>query len=326
VDYSTIRGFNYQPSYARNALEAWEHFDPGVFDLELGRGKRHFPGMNAVRLWLSWDSFKFNDGRFAERFEAALGVAEKHGLAVMPVLLNRWHDARVDFGGIYIDHLLPRASWLQPLEPADLFEPFRQYVEAVVGPHADDPRIFCWDTCNEPFSYWCPPEDLPDIVKLERDWLQRLYDVCKSLRPAAPVSVSSHGGGVKAVKLVEPVSDILLVHPYWGPDSAPPQDDKAFFERSLAQYVAFAAEAGKTLLATETCWGSLDDAVRVEIIHYTLSRLRDHGIGFMPHLLHHTLVADGHRPEYGPAGPAGNMSFIEADGSLRPGHDAFNEY
>ena len=33
-----------------------------------------------------------------------------------------------------------------------------------------------------------------------------------------------------------------------------------------------------------------------------------------------------HRPEDGPLGKAGYMAFIEADGSLRPGHGVFNEF
>ena len=48
--------------------------------------------------------------------------------------------------------------------------------------------------------------------------------------------------------------------------------------------------------------------------------------GFLAHLLHHTLVADGHRPEYGPISEAGYMAFIEAEGSLRPHHEVFNEF
>ncbi len=37
-EYSAIRGFNYQPSYAWNSYEAWRFFDEAVFDGEIGRG------------------------------------------------------------------------------------------------------------------------------------------------------------------------------------------------------------------------------------------------------------------------------------------------
>ncbi len=53
-------------------------------------------------------------------------------------------------------------------------------------------------------------------------------------------------------------------------------------------------------LATECCWGSLDDAERAKIVATELSQLRDRNLGFLAHVLHHSLVADCHRPQYGP--------------------------
>jgi hypothetical protein len=38
------------------------------------------------------------------------------------------------------------------------------------------------------------------------------------------------------------------------------------------------------------------------------------------------MIADAHRPEYGPVTAPGNLAFIEADDTLRPGHDVFNEF
>jgi hypothetical protein len=58
----------------------------------------------------------------------------------------------------------------------------------------------------------------------------------------------------------------------------------------------------------------------------TMGSMDDRGIGFTAHLLHHSLVADAHRPEHGPVTEAGNIVFIEVDGSLRSGHEFFNEY
>jgi hypothetical protein len=90
--------------------------------------------------------------------------------------------------------------------------------------------------------------------------------------------------------------------------------------------VDFAAKLKKPLLATETCWGALDDGKRVEIIRYTLAQLKKRRIGWLVYLLHHSLIADAHRPEFGPVSAPGNLAFIEADGSLRPGHEVFNEF
>ena len=84
--------------------------------------------------------------------------------------------------------------------------------------------------------------------------------------------------------------------------------------------------AGLPVVATETCWGSLDDAKRVEIIRYALGELKKSKVGWLAYLLHHSLIAEAHRGEFGPVGEPGNLSFIEADGSLRAGHDVFNQF
>ena len=48
-DYSDIRGFNYQPSYASRGFEVWEYFSPESWRTEIGRGKQFFPKMDAIR-------------------------------------------------------------------------------------------------------------------------------------------------------------------------------------------------------------------------------------------------------------------------------------
>jgi len=69
---------------------------------------------------------------------------------------------------------------------------------------------------------------------------------------------------------------------------------------------------------------------------YPLKRRSDLDVGlpsfctgerYLGELERHLLPAlDAHRPEFGPLGPPGNLSFIEADGSLRSGHEVFNEF
>jgi endo-1,4-beta-mannosidase len=316
MDYNAIRGFNYQPSYGSTGLEIWLRFDAATMDAELARGKRYFPGMNAIRLWLSRDAFQRDPQRFAFNFEAALAVAQRHNLAVMPVLFNRWHSDSLDYGGVYIDHFLPGVSWVQ--RGAGL----GPFMEAVVGAHAADPRIFCWDLCNEPFSYLSPQAEIPDIVKAELAWLTDLYKRCKDLGAKAPITIGLHcNHGVDGLAQVESISDVLSIHPYFG---CGPNREEAAFAASLDAYASYAKKIGKPILATETCWGYQNDQERVGIIRTTLKHLKQRGFGYLVYLLNHSLIADAHRPAYGPGNL--NLSFIEADGSLRPGHECFNEF
>ena len=315
-DWSTVRGFNYQPSYGSSGIELWQRFDAGVIDRELGLGMKYFPSMNAIRLWLSWDSFLRNPKRFAGNLEQALVIAEKYGLVVMPVLFNRWHDAVLDYGGIYIDHFLPKVSWVQKRK---MFDP---YLETIVGGHKDDSRILAWDLCNEPYSYSCPREEIPQIVQAETSWLQGLYDRCKALGAKSPITVGIHPG--VPLEMVTKLDDVVSIHPYWVHNDSNAR--KETYEKKLDDAVAFARRAGKSIVASECCWGSLDDKVRVESIRYTLTQLKKRGIGWLVYLLHHSLIADAHRPESGPVGFPGYLGFIEADGSLRLGHEVFNHF
>jgi len=315
TEWSRLRGFNYQPSYGSSGFELWQRFDATVIAEELARGKRHFPKMNALRWWQSWDSFLRDPKRYARDFETTLRLAEKVGCGVMPCLFNRWHDATLDYGGTYIDHFQPKVSWVQKPK---MFDPF---LKELVGGHKDDPRVLAWDLCNEPFAYSCPREAIPDIDRAESAWLKSLRDACKELGAKAPITI-----GIKNMVLDTegPLCDVLSIHPYWRHNN--PNGKTEPYEKELDLAVAYAVQAGKPLVATECCWGDLDDAARVGSIRYTLTQLKARNIGWFAYVLHHSLVADAHRPEFGPLSGPGNLAFIEADGSLRPGHGVFNAF
>ncbi|MCL5005831.1 MAG: hypothetical protein M1404_04800 [Acidobacteria bacterium] len=302
--YAHIRGFNYQPSWDFNGSVIWRQFKPELFDLELGQGKRYFPGINTIRLWLSFDAFiggaVANQEVVAGHFETALRIANKYDLKVIPTLFNGWHSVP-DFGGVAQEMV---KNWMDdryPTTPRNVFVP---YLEKFVGEHAADHRILIWDLCNEPFDSGVTPE----LLK----WLKFLYRKCKELKATAPIGVGTPPS-MDHLRLLLPVSDVLTIHPY---------GNREF----LAEALDLGQKTGKPVLATECCWGSTDDLKRARIIETELSELQKAGIGFLAHVLHHSLVADCHREQYGPVSVAGYMAFIEADGSLRRYHEVFNKF
>jgi hypothetical protein len=122
--------------------------------------------------------------------------------------------------------------------------------------------------------------------------------------------------------------NFVSIHPYyiWNkPDLGVPTASKSNFEAYLDSRVEFARSKGKELLATETVWGAMDDAKHVEVMRYTLGELKKREIGFIVHALQHSLVADLHWPSYGPLSWPETLHFVNPDGSLRVGHEAFNE-
>ena len=171
-----------------------------------------------------------------------------------------------------------------------------------MGDHAQDTRILAWDLCNEPGNN--------GDYTLTLEWLAHTYALCKELGATQPISVSVQSD----VASVDAISDLFMIHPYFA------QADK------LNDIVAFAKTRNKGVLATECCWGSLDDATRVQQVASDCGAITQAGIGVMPHALHESLVADLHRPQYGILSSASSMHFIAMDGTLRPGHEVFNQF
>ena len=312
-DYSHVRGFNYQPSYGSHGLETWgDAFDAAVIKKELLLGRQYFPKMNTIRLWLSYDAFIRQPVKMPKRFHRIIDLSEELGVRFIPTLFNGWHSCP-DFGGISVEML---SYW----GARDRFDgAFVPYLDAILKPHTDDERILLWDLCNEPFnSVRCD-----ESRKVVLEWLERVRRKGKECGVGAPLTVGSVPS-MDSIRMLEPMSDVITFHPYfaWNAWVTTPQQ----FESALDEAVAFGKSVGKPMLATETGWGALDDQKRSEVLAVELGALAKRGLGFVAHLLHHTLVADGHRPEYGPISGAGYMAFVEKDGSLRPHHDIFNAF
>lgn len=319
-DFSSIRGFNYQPSAGSTSFENWLYFRPELFELELRRGKQYFPKFNAVRYWLSWSAFVRDPGKFARNFETALKIADSLGIRVIPCLMNRWHNTSVDNDGIYLDHLVP--GWGGCYQEGF----YKPYFDSVVGEHINDPRIIAWDTCNEPFAYQLPWKEMGEVPRIEWEWLEGMYAYIKSLGAVQPVSFSPHSSFAPEWNdRYVAISDVIMIHTYFAHEQTN-TEAKAKFEKRLDDYVELAAKHKKGIVSTENCWGSLDDDWRVAEIRYALGELTRRRIGIMPHALHHSLVADLHLPEYGPVSDPGDLRFINADGSLRRGHEVYNEF
>lgn len=287
---SHIHGFNYQPSWGSNGLEVWgDDFDVARYRTELSRGNEYFPGFNTVRIWLSWSAYLAGPEAFMERFKQAVDVCGELDLLVVPVIFNRWTG---------------NPSWDEVTEAelrSDFDTVFAPYVNDLVTSMKGDRWILAWDLCNE-----------PPLVAGEVDWLGRIQRRVKQVDPQALTCIGTVT--VEQTRAVASLQDILTPHLY-----------NQFLPR-IAEYSQLAHEAGKPMMSTECCWGSLDDADRVRRIVENLSVLRQRKIGFFPHALQESRVADLHRPQYGPVGDPGYMAFVQMDGSLRPGHEIYNEF
>jgi len=313
MDYSKIRGFNYQPSWASHGIEIWgSAFDLETCRREIGLGKKYFPGMNTLRLWLSFDAYVRYPGEMPDRFHRMIELGDEFGVQFIPTLFNGWHSIP-DFGGISLEMI---EYWNTGERFRKVFSP---YMEKIVKPHAGDKRVLLWDLCNEPFNSAWDSRGKSTLL----NWLKKVYSGCKELGAKAPLTVGSVPN-MEIVRTLEPVSDVITFHPYFAWNAW--ITIKEQLEHLMDEARGYSNFMNKPLLATETGWGALDDKKRSETLSAELSALAQRKIGFTAHVLHHSLVADCHRPEYGPITGAGYMAFIEKDGSLRPYHDIFNSF
>lgn len=323
MEYKNVKGFNYAPSYARNVFEEWSLFNAEVVAKELALGKAYFPKFNTIRLWLSYDEFRLNEDTFAQKFETCLQICSRLGISVIPVLFNRWHDADCDGGGMYIDHFVTDALFYNREDR------FQSYIDKIVGAHKNDERILLWDTCNEPFFYY-QNEFTKLIEPLELAWLQQIYDMCKEAGASQPVSVSLPLADriEEKLEMVMDISDVVLLHPYLfdGVKSDEELQPTQEFVKWLKELKGIADKHHKPVLTTETCWGSLDDDRRAEIVKRSLAAHVECGIGYVAHALWYSRVADLHTPEDGVVGVPGSLHFINKDGTIRKGHEVFNEF
>lgn len=312
--YADVRGFNYQPSYASYGGDIWgEKFDPEAINLEISRARKHFPKTNTMRLWFSHEAWMIHGDAVFDRFDKAIDICDDYGYRVMAMIFNGWHSIP-PYGGFTVEQLI----WVKPAGYDEVYTP---YLDEIIKRHRDDERIMMWDIANEPTNS-CGNDHHWDIVV---GFMKHMGDRIRELNATQPITIGMPGVA-KFLRPMEPICDVLSVHPYFvGNDWVPTPE---MFGQRLDELVAIANENGKPMLASECCWGSFDDAERGRLLSDELPAMAERGFGIIPHLLHETLVADGHRPDLGPIVPdgAGYMAFINRDGQIRDHHEIFNDY
>ncbi len=298
VDWSTIRGFNYQPSYSPHLLYTWTAFDAAVWRREVGWSCRF--GANTLRLWLDWSVWLVLEERLLAVFDLALDGLAEHGLRAMPVLFNRWNDPRYP-AGLVTERDLLQSDYR--------FAKFDAYVDALGERFGDDPRILCWDLCNEPQAPWGPG----DLAAREVVWLATVADRLRR-HTALPLTIGTMTGD--NVRAFAPFVDVISFHPY--PQAAGQMDGLC------RDHLALAASYGKPLVCTETCCGALDDHERGALARENLETLEAHGLGWLAWQLVAGRFVTGsrERTDSNAVRPGeGYMPFVLADGTTRPGHE-----
>ena len=87
MDYNKqIKGAVYFPSRAYNAYQTWMYFDRTVIARDFGYAKS--AGLNALRIFTSYEYWQEEAELFWKKFESLLSVAEEQDILVMPILFE----------------------------------------------------------------------------------------------------------------------------------------------------------------------------------------------------------------------------------------------
>lgn len=313
-EYAGMRGFNYQPSWGSNDISIWCHFNDDLFSRELDLGKQHFPGIQVLRIWFSPNAWLEDRKGFLEAAGRAMAMMAQRNLKMLPVYFNGWHSYP-DFGGfcnLQLRQHKKNHNWAL----------FRQYTRELQKVLTDNGEILMHDVSNEPFNSVTGTDA---DVGLVRECLGVVAGELHEASPRIPVCVGTQGMSLKDLDWVDPFVDVHAIHPYVLRPGLPKKSQEDRLER-FAQLMKRLEELNKPGLVTECCWGSNDDAVRARIVREELSLYQQHRIGFLPHALHHSWVADLHRPRPWQTWGTMYMGFIDPDGSIRPGHEVYNEF
>jgi hypothetical protein len=84
--FEGIRGAVYFPSRAYNAWQTWNELNLEEIDRDFGYAQD--AGINALRMFVSFEYWQEEPEKFFERFEQVIALSQQHGIRVMPVLFE----------------------------------------------------------------------------------------------------------------------------------------------------------------------------------------------------------------------------------------------
>lgn len=313
-----IRGFNYHPSFASHGITRWiDRHDPRKVERELARGKELFPWINTMRIWLSLDAWWDNRERFLANLDNEVEIHRRLGLKMMPVLFNGCQG-------------IPRYGELCGTDADRILKPdgghnlrilYLDYVKAVAERYAQDEVVAVWDLCNEPGLHYTANGEK------SREGIFTLLEMAAAeLRKCgvtAPIGVGHYGPAHDDERSVAYV-DCLLTHRYYVPHCM----SREKFVANVNETVSLANRHHLPWIVSECTWGSWDDRTRAETMAGGLEYLLQTGAGLIPYALWESPAMDAHSKDngvhYGWGAPE-DLSFIKANGALRPGHECINE-
>ena len=230
-------GANFNPSSSINQLEFWQAdtFDPETIDRELKWSADL--GMNLHRVYLHNLLWNQDSVGFLNRLDIYLGLAQKHKVKTMFVLLDDvWHP--IPKPGVQPEPVphLHNSGWVQSpgaeiLGDTSRHDELESYIKGVVGHFANDERVLVWDVYNEPDNVAGQPGRRELEVNNKHEFslilLKKVMGWAREINPSQPLTTGVWKGNIA----------------HWGtPDSLPALDRYMLMNSDVISFHAYDGE------------------------------------------------------------------------------------
>jgi len=211
-------GCNFLPSSAVNDIEMWQRdtFDTQTIDREFGWAAEL--GFNSVRVFVNYVVWQDDSAGLKQRFTQLLETAAKHGISVMPVLLDDCNFAGREAKAGPQPEPVPgvhNSQWvssppLHMVTDRDSWPRLEEYVRDMVGTFGQDRRVIVWDLYNEPGNSSMGEKSLP-LVEAAFRW-------ARQASPVQPLTIGvwADFDGAMSKRIFE-LSDVVSFHGYDDP-------------------------------------------------------------------------------------------------------------
>ncbi len=209
-----LAGCNYLPSSAVNDIEMWrkDTFDPQTIDRELAWARQL--GFNSVRVFLNFVVWQTDAEGLKNRFELFLALAARHGISVIPILLddcNFGNEAaqagpqKPPVPGVHNSRWVSSPP-LAMVTDTSAWHLLEHYVKNMVSTFGADQRIVMWDLYNEPGGSGLGNKSLP-LVEATFRW-------ARESKPSNPLTMGVWGAPEEISARQIALSDIVSFHFY----------------------------------------------------------------------------------------------------------------
>lgn len=308
--YSIIRGFNIHGDWGGNGITEWLNFDAKRYEMMISIAKERFPGMNTVRIWLSFDAYMADRARYLAAVKTAADILTKAGLQIIPVYYNGWFGMPC-FGAFTRENIQEHQLPIYVQCTKDTTALFK------------DANVLMFDVSNEPFNN---VQGDPKAFELVMRFLKLMIQTVREMDDR-PITVGTQGypkpdkREMCDIDRLAPFIDVFSLHPY--NISGMSQEE---FEKSFVDILKYLEPFKKPYLITECIWGAPTADGRKQFLESELETYHKNNVGFLCHSLFTCPVADLFPLEEIGCTEGLYMAFLDRDFKIRPHHDIFNNY